>query len=64
MLDIFVADEIKPVLFPILEDTSTVEKIRQLQVEFPIVIMEPMELLLGKLKKTGSNIEFLLGMAV
>ncbi len=47
LLDLFVADEVKPVLFPVLEDTSTVEKIRQLQVEFPIVIMEPLELLLG-----------------
>ncbi|MFC2113640.1 hypothetical protein ACFLTA_10265 [Bacteroidota bacterium] len=47
LLDIFVADEIKPVLFPVLEDTTTAEKIRQLQVEFPIVIMEPSELLLG-----------------
>jgi len=26
--------------------------------------VEAMELVLGKLKKTGSNIEFLLGMAV
>ncbi len=47
LLDMFVAEEIKPVLFPVLEDTSTVEKIRQLQVEFPIVIMEPYDLLLG-----------------
>lgn len=47
LLDIFVADEMKPVLFPVLEDTSTSEKIRQLQVEFPIIIMEPEELLLG-----------------
>ena len=47
LLDIFVAEEIKPVLFPVLDDTSTVEKIRQLQVEFPIEILEPYELLLG-----------------
>ncbi len=47
LLDLFVADEIKPVLFPVLEDTTTVEKIRQLQVEFPIVIMKPLELLLS-----------------
>jgi len=47
LLEIFVAEEIKPVLFPVLDDTSTVEKIRQLQVEFPIVILEPYELLLG-----------------
>ncbi len=47
LLDLFVADETKPVLFPVLEDTTTVEKIRMLQVEFPIVIMEPLELILG-----------------
>jgi len=51
LLDIFVTDDIKAVLFPVLEDTSTVEKIRQLQVEFPIVIMEPLELLLGILNR-------------
>jgi len=45
LMDIFVADEVKPVLFPVLEDTSTVEKIRKLQAEFPIVIPEPYELL-------------------
>jgi AAA family ATP:ADP antiporter len=45
LLDLFVAEEIKPVLFPVLEDNSTVEKIRQLQVEFPILIMEPDDLL-------------------
>ena len=47
LLDIFVADEVKPVLFPVLDDTTTVEKIRQLQVEFPIVILEPYELLMS-----------------
>ena len=47
----FVADDIKPILFPILEDTSTVEKIRQLQAEFPVVIMEPLDLLLGVINR-------------
>jgi len=47
LLDIFVAEEIKPVLFPVLEDTTTVEKIKQLQVEFPIEILEPYDLLLA-----------------
>jgi AAA family ATP:ADP antiporter len=51
LLDIFVSDEVKPVLFPVLEDTNTVEKIRQLQVEFPIVIMEPDELLLSVINR-------------
>ncbi len=47
LLDIFMADEVKPVLFPVLDDTTTVEKIRHLQTEFPIVILEPYELLMG-----------------
>jgi hypothetical protein len=51
LLDIFVAEEVKPVLFPVLEDTSIVEKIRQLQAEFPIVIMEPAELLLAVINR-------------
>ncbi len=51
LLDIFVADEIKPVLFPVLDDTSTVEKIKQLQVEFPVSIPEPYELLLGLINR-------------
>ena len=45
LLDLFVAEELKPVLFPILEDTNMAEKIRQLQVEFPVEILEPMDLL-------------------
>jgi hypothetical protein len=51
LLDIFVADEIKPVLFPLLEDTSVVEKIRKLQVEFPILIMDPPELLTSMINR-------------
>ena len=45
LLDLFIAEEIKPVLFPVLEDNSAVDKIRQLQAEFPIQIMAPGELL-------------------
>lgn len=36
LLDIFVAEEIKPKLFPILEDNSLNDKIRQLEPYFPI----------------------------
>ncbi len=47
LLDIFVAEELKPILFPILDDTTVVEKIRQLQVEFPIELLEPKDLLIS-----------------
>ncbi len=47
LLDLFIAEELKPVLFPVLDDTNIVEKIKQLQVEFPIEILEPKELLLS-----------------
>lgn len=36
LLDLIVAEEIKPMLFPLIEDTSDTEKIRQLQFFFPI----------------------------
>ncbi|MEQ8359820.1 MAG: HEAT repeat domain-containing protein [Cytophagales bacterium] len=36
LLDIFIAEEIKPKLFPILEDNSLADKIRQLEPYFPV----------------------------
>jgi HEAT repeat protein len=47
LLDLFVAEELKPVLFPVLDDTNIIEKIKQLQVEFPIEILEPEPLLIS-----------------
>jgi len=47
LLDLFVADELKPLLFPILEDTSIADKVKQLQNEFPIDKAELEELLLS-----------------
>lgn len=45
LLDLMVSDEIKPMLFPIIDDTSDNEKIRQLQVNFAIDII-PIDTLL------------------
>ncbi len=36
LLDIFIAEELKPKLFPILEDNSLSDKIRQLEPYFPV----------------------------
>jgi len=51
LLDLFVAEELKPVLFPVLEDTPPLEKIRQLQVEFPVDILEPYELVIALINR-------------
>jgi AAA family ATP:ADP antiporter len=56
LLDLFVADELKPVLFPVLEDTSPLEKIRQLQVEFPVDIMEPYDLVIALINRDPNYI--------
>ena len=46
LLDLFVYEEIKPKLFPIVEDISLLEKIRQLQDFYPIKKLEIEELLI------------------
>jgi len=51
LLDLFIAEELKPVLFPVLDDTSIAEKIRQLQVEFPIEILESETLLISMINR-------------
>lgn len=51
LLDLFVAEELKPVLFPVLEDTPPLEKIRQLQTEFPIEILEPYQLVIALINR-------------
>ncbi|NOZ46557.1 MAG: hypothetical protein GXO79_07210 [Chlorobi bacterium] len=45
LLDLFVADELKPILFPLFEDTTVLEKIKILQNHFPIEIMNDVELI-------------------
>ncbi len=51
LLDLFVAEELKPVLFPVLEDTPPLEKIRLLQIEFPVEILEPYELVIALINR-------------
>jgi len=45
LLDIFVDETVKPYLFPLLEDTSVIEKINRLQTEYPLEILKPVDLL-------------------
>jgi len=56
LLDLFVAEELKTVLFPVLEDTSPLEKIRQLQVEFPVEIMGPYDLVIALINRDPNYI--------
>ncbi|MCK4664556.1 MAG: hypothetical protein KAT68_16930 [Bacteroidales bacterium] len=45
LLDLFVAEELKPILFPIIDDISNIEKSKQLQNHFPVEIMNSRELI-------------------
>lgn len=45
LLDLFVAEELKPKLFPLLEDTPIAEKIDRLQVHFPRQNFDTLEIL-------------------
>ena len=56
LLDLFIADEAKPVLFPVLEDTNMAEKIRQLQTEFPVEILDPYDLLISIINRDPNYI--------
>ncbi|KPK86794.1 MAG: hypothetical protein AMS27_04260 [Bacteroides sp. SM23_62_1] len=56
LLDLFVAEELKPVLFPVLEDTAPLEKIRQLQVEFPVEILAPYDLVIALINRDPNYI--------
>lgn len=47
LLDLIITEELKPKLFPILDDISREEKIRQLQDFYPVVKMDTGELLLS-----------------
>ncbi|MBN1186382.1 MAG: hypothetical protein JXB49_29170 [Bacteroidales bacterium] len=47
LMDTFIAEELKPTLFPLLEDAPSGDKIRKLQNEFPIEKMDTETLLLS-----------------
>jgi AAA family ATP:ADP antiporter len=47
LLDIFVHETVKPYLFPLLEDTSVIDKINSLQVEYPLEVLKSVEIIDG-----------------
>lgn len=47
LLDLFIGDEIKPYLFPILDDLEPEEKFKQLELFYPIEKMNKEQLLVG-----------------
>ena len=56
LLDLFVHESVKPYLFPLLDDTGLTEKIRQLQFEYPVDIIEPLDLLLSLINRDYNQI--------
>ncbi len=56
LLDLVVAEELKPRLFPLLDDISTDEKIKLLQNFFPLQKMESMELLFAIINRDYNKI--------
>ena len=51
LLDLFIYEEIKPKLFSVLEDINTIEKIRQLQIYYPVEKLSFNELLISIINK-------------
>jgi len=56
LLDIFVDDEIKPKLFPLIEDISDLDKVRQLEDHYPVKLMPELELIKAILNKNPNEI--------
>lgn len=56
LLDLFVDDEIKPKLFPLLEDLSEQEKVRQLENHYPLNIMSELDLIKAILNRNPNEI--------
>ena len=56
LLDLFVEEEAKSYLFPLLDDTGMNEKIYNLQAEFPIDITKPIDLLIGLINRDYNQI--------
>jgi ATP/ADP translocase len=56
LLDLFVDDEIKPKLFPILEDISESEKVKQLENHYAIQVMNEMDLIKSVLNRNPNEI--------
>mgnify|MGYP006284949123 CR=1 FL=1 len=51
LLDLFIHDEIKPKLSPVVEDISLNEKVRQLQLNYPVEKMEFDEMLISLINR-------------
>ncbi len=56
LLDLFIYEEIKPKLFPIVEDISLIEKIKQLQNYYPIEKLTFIDLLVSTINKDINEI--------
>jgi hypothetical protein len=56
LLDLFLAEEIKPKLFPLFDDISLTERVRQLQLYYPIRKMEREDLLTAILNRDINSI--------
>ncbi len=56
LLDLFIYEEIKPKLFPIIEDISIIEKIKQLQNYYPIEKLTFKDLLISAINKDINEI--------
>ena len=56
LMDLFVAEELKPTLFPIIDDSSNVEKIKKLQNFFPVNILPTKELLTAIINRNPNYI--------
>jgi len=51
LLELFIAEEIKPKLLPLFDDISLNERVKQLQLHYPVNKMEPEELLTNILNR-------------
>jgi ATP/ADP translocase len=56
LLDMFVDEAVKPFLFPLLDDTSMLEKVKLLQSEYPVEIMKAEEQLLAIINRDYNQI--------
>lgn len=57
LLDIFVDENVKPFLFPLLDDANIESKILSLQAEFPVEMVKPVQLLNSVLNRNFNYIK-------
>ena len=56
MLDLFVAEQLKPILFPLLEDNKLENKIRELELHFPINRHDHIEVLYQIMNRSSNYV--------